>query len=92
MSLVSSDSAAHPTRTALVVVASTRAARGEAPDRTGPVIAEWLAERGFTVDQPVVVADGEPVGQALIAGIAQPVSVIVTTGARASRRPTRPPR
>lgn len=80
MSLVTSDSAAHAARTALVVVASTRAARFEAEDRTGPVITAWLAERGFTVDQPVVVADGEPVGQALIAGIAQPVSLIVTTG------------
>ncbi|GAA4671542.1 MogA/MoaB family molybdenum cofactor biosynthesis protein [Frondihabitans cladoniiphilus] len=68
------------TRTALVVVASTRSALGTADDFTGPVIARWFEERGFTVDEPVVVADGEPVGQALIAGIAQRVSVIVTTG------------
>ena len=68
------------TPTALVVVASTRAARGEAVDLTGPVIAAWLGERGFVTDEPVVVADGEAVGQALIAGIAQPVSLIVTTG------------
>lgn len=67
-------------RTALVVVASTRAAHGEADDLTGPVITRWLAERGFVTDEPVVVADGEPVGQALIAGVAQPVSLIVTTG------------
>lgn len=80
MSLVTSDAGSHPPRSALVVVASTRASRGEADDRTGPVIVAWLTERGFTVDEPVVVADGEPVGQALIAGIAQPVSVIVTTG------------
>ncbi|GAA4267670.1 molybdenum cofactor synthesis domain-containing protein [Frondihabitans peucedani] len=69
-----------PGRTALVVVASTRASRGDAVDTTGPVITAWLAERGFTVDEPVVVADGEPVGQALIAGITQPVDIVVTTG------------
>ncbi|AMM20147.1 molybdenum cofactor biosynthesis protein [Frondihabitans sp. PAMC 28766] len=68
------------TRTALVIVASTRASRGEAVDRTGPLLRAWLDERGFTVDDPVVVADGEPVGQALIAGIAQGVSIVITTG------------
>lgn len=68
------------TRTALVVVASTRASRGEADDLTGPVIRAWLDERSFAVDEPVVVPDGEPVGQALIAGIAQGVSLIITTG------------
>lgn len=67
-------------RSALVVVASTRSARGDSVDRTGPVIHAWLADRGFTVDEPVVVADGEPVGQALIAGIAQGVSIVITTG------------
>lgn len=68
------------TRTSLVVVASTRAARGEADDLTGPVIRSWLLERSFAVDEPVVVVDGEPVGQALVAGVAQGVSLIVTTG------------
>ncbi|MCU1528615.1 MAG: molybdenum cofactor biosynthesis protein [Frondihabitans sp.] len=67
-------------RTALVVVASTSAARAEADDLTGPVIRAWLGERGFVTDDPVVVADGEPVGQALIAGVAQGVSLIITTG------------
>lgn len=67
-------------RTALVVVASTSASLGNASDDTGPVIAEWLTERGFAVDETVVVADGEPVGRALVAGIAQSVSLIVTTG------------
>ena len=68
------------TRTALVVVASTRAARGEADDLTGPVITTWLTSRGFVTDEPVIVPDGEAVGQALIAGIAQPVSLVITTG------------
>ncbi|MHA3684047.1 MogA/MoaB family molybdenum cofactor biosynthesis protein [Leucobacter sp. HY1910] len=51
--------------TAAVVVASTSAAAGEAPDRTGPVIAQWLRERGFLVEDPIVVSDGPPVGVAL---------------------------
>jgi molybdenum cofactor synthesis domain-containing protein len=67
-------------RTALVVVASTSASLGNATDDTGPVIAAWLAERDFVVDETVVVADGAPVGKALVAVIAQGVSLIVTTG------------
>jgi molybdopterin biosynthesis enzyme MoaB len=39
--------AADPRGRAVVIVASTRAAAGEYEDRTGPVIAAWLAERGF---------------------------------------------
>ena len=38
----------------MVIIASTRAATGVYPDRTGPVIAEWLTARGFDVDGPVV--------------------------------------
>lgn len=32
--------------TALVIVASTRAAAGEYADRTGPVLVSWLRGRG----------------------------------------------
>jgi molybdenum cofactor synthesis domain-containing protein len=67
-------------RTAVVIVASTRAAAGVADDRTGPVIASWLAERGFDVIGPVVVADGAPVADALQMALAGHPSVIVTTG------------
>ena len=38
-----------PARTAAVIIASTRAATGVYPDRTGPMIAEWLTARGFDV-------------------------------------------
>ena len=39
-------------RTAVVIIASTRAATGVYPDRTGPIIVEWLIARGFEVGWP----------------------------------------
>ncbi|ROS59365.1 molybdopterin adenylyltransferase [Frigoribacterium sp. PhB160] len=67
-------------RTAVVVVASTRAAAGRADDLTGPVLHDWFAARGWQVDPPVVVPDGDPVGAALAAAVAAGVDVVVTTG------------
>ena len=52
-------------RSARVVVASTRASSGVYDDRCGPIITEWLEQHGFSPVQPEVVADGEPVGEAL---------------------------
>ncbi|ODR10611.1 molybdenum cofactor biosynthesis protein [Mycolicibacillus koreensis] len=65
-------------RTARVIVASTRAAAGTYEDRTGPIIADWLADRGFAAVQPQVVADGDAVGAALRAAVG--VDLIITTG------------
>lgn len=45
--------------TALVVVASTRAAAGEYTDRTGPVLVQWLRDRDLDVPDAVVVADAD---------------------------------
>lgn len=67
-------------RSAKVVVASNRAAAGVYADRTGPLIAQWLAQRGYAVDGPVVVPDGEPVEQQLRAGVQAGAAVIVTSG------------
>ncbi|SHE79439.1 molybdenum cofactor biosynthesis protein MoaE [Streptoalloteichus hindustanus] len=67
-------------RLARVVVASHRASAGVYADRTGPIIAAWLRERGYQVDEPVVVPDGDPVGVALRAAVAAGVDVVVTTG------------
>ncbi|AGM09882.1 molybdenum cofactor biosynthesis protein B [Amycolatopsis keratiniphila] len=67
-------------RVARVIVASNRAAKGVYEDATGPVIADWLASRGWDVPAPVVVQDGEPVGEALRDAVAAGVQVIVTTG------------
>lgn len=67
-------------RTARVIIASTRASAGEYTDRTGPIIADWLTQRGFAEVQPEVVPDGEPVGAALRAAVAEGVDVIITSG------------
>ncbi len=68
------------TRSARVIIASTRASSGVYDDRCGPIIADWLAERGFAAVQPEVVADGPPVGEALRTAIDAEVDVIITSG------------
>jgi molybdenum cofactor synthesis domain-containing protein len=68
------------TRTARVIAASNRAAAGVYEDRTGPVIAAWLRDRGYDVGDPVVVPDGDPVATALADAVAARVDVVVTTG------------
>lgn len=68
------------TRSARVIIASTRASSGEYDDRCGPIIAEWLTQRGFTSMPPEVVADGPPVGDALRTAIDDKVDVILTSG------------
>ena len=68
------------TRTARVVAVSNRAAAGVYADKTGPVIAAWLRDRGFEVGEVRVVPDGEPVAEALRAAVADRVRVVITTG------------
>ena len=67
-------------RTARVVTASNRAAAGVYADRSGPVVVAWLRERGYDCPDPVVVPDGEPVGDALRAAVAAGADVVITTG------------
>jgi molybdenum cofactor synthesis domain-containing protein len=67
-------------RCAAVIVASTRASAGVYQDRCGPIISEWLAQHGFSPVQPVLVGDGEPVGQALRDAVADGVDVVITSG------------
>ena len=67
-------------RSARVIIASTRASGGVYDDRCGPIIAEWLEERGFSPVQPEVVADGAPVGEALNNALDAGVDVIITSG------------
>jgi molybdenum cofactor synthesis domain-containing protein len=68
------------TRSARAVIASTRAAAGTYEDRCGPIIAEWLTQRGFSTAPPSVIADGDPVGEALRGAVADGVDVVITSG------------
>ena len=63
-----------------MVVASNRAAAGVYDDTTGPLIVEALRADGWEVDEPVVVPDGEAVGDALRAAVAAGARVVLTTG------------
>ncbi len=71
---------APPAGRALVVTASNRAAAGVYEDRGGPVLAEGLRAMGFTVDGPLVVPDGDPVGAALRDAVARGYDIVLTTG------------
>ena len=65
---------------ARVVVASNRAAAGVYADTSGPLLVAGLRELGCEVDEPVVVPDGEPVGEALRAARDEGVDVVLTSG------------
>ena len=65
---------------AVVITCSTRAASGVYPDTSGQLLASALREWGFAVAEPVVVADGAPVGEALRAALASGVDLALTTG------------
>jgi molybdenum cofactor synthesis domain-containing protein len=63
-----------------VIVASNRASAGVYDDTTGPIITAWLAERGFTTPDPLVVPDGAPVADALRTCLREGAHVVITTG------------
>jgi molybdenum cofactor synthesis domain-containing protein len=65
---------------AAVVVASNRAAAGVYADTTGPVIVEALRADGWTVSEPMVVPDGEPVAIAIKDAVAAGARLVLTTG------------
>ncbi len=66
-------------RPAIVLVSSTRAAAGQAEDTTGPVIVEWLRERGYDAGAPIVVADAD-IADAVRGAVAGSPVVLITTG------------
>jgi molybdenum cofactor synthesis domain-containing protein len=68
-----------PVIRALAITISNRASAGVYEDKSGPVLANLLAEAGCAVDTQVV-PDGDPVEQALLDGVASGYQVIVTTG------------
>jgi molybdenum cofactor synthesis domain-containing protein len=65
---------------ARVIVASNRAAGGVYADTSGPLLVTGLRELGCEVDGPLVVRDGEPVGAALRAAVADGYDLVVTSG------------
>jgi molybdenum cofactor synthesis domain-containing protein len=67
-------------RSARIIIASTRASDGAYTDECGPIIAEWLGAHGFSTIEPKVVADGNPVGEALHDALEENVDVIITSG------------
>ncbi|MCV7300919.1 MogA/MoaB family molybdenum cofactor biosynthesis protein [Mycobacterium barrassiae] len=67
-------------RSGRVVIASTRAAAGVYEDRCGPIIVDWLNQRGIAAPAPSVVADGADVGAALAAAVGERVDVVITSG------------
>ncbi|MGZ8801343.1 MAG: MogA/MoaB family molybdenum cofactor biosynthesis protein [Mycobacterium sp.] len=68
------------TRSGLVIIATTRASAGVYEDRCGPVIVDWLNDRGVATPSPVVVVDGDPVESALRSALHDNYDVIVTSG------------
>lgn len=68
------------TGSGLVVIASTRASSGVYEDRCGPLIVDWLNDRGIATPAPVVVADGAPVAAALQSALTDDHDVIITSG------------
>jgi molybdenum cofactor synthesis domain-containing protein len=65
---------------ARVVVASNRAAAGVYADTSGPLLVAGLRQLGCDCPEPQVVPDGEPVGAALRAAVADGVAVVLTSG------------
>ncbi len=65
---------------AVVVVASNRAATGVYEDATGPLIVAALRAAGFDVEPPLVVPDGDPVGEAIRSAVDGGARVVLTTG------------
>ena len=65
---------------ARVVVASNRASAGVYADTSGPLLVAGLRDLGCAVDEPVVVPDGDPVGEALRAAVADGMDVVLTSG------------
>jgi molybdenum cofactor synthesis domain-containing protein len=65
---------------ARVIVASNRAWAGVYADTSGPILVSGLRQLGFDVDDPIVVADGDPVADALRKAVDDGVDAVITSG------------
>ncbi|MBV7411422.1 bifunctional molybdenum cofactor biosynthesis protein MoaC/MoaB [Dermabacteraceae bacterium TAE3-ERU27] len=70
----------HGEKCAAVLIASTRAARGEYADLTGPELVAWLRQQGYETPEPTVVADGPEVGKAARELLATGIDVLISSG------------
>lgn len=77
-------------RSARVVVSSTRAASGVRADSTGPLITEWLRERGASTVEPIVVTDAE-ISSGLTSALSDAPDVVLTTGGTGTHPQDRTP-
>ena len=68
-----------PQRTAIVIVASTRAAAGIYEDRSGPIAVDFLRRKGFGCPDARIVPDAE-IAAAVDAAFAEKPAVILTSG------------
>ena len=67
--------------TAIVITVSDRCFRGEREDRSGPALATYLEEQGFTLLPPVLVPDEQDqIEAALIAACDADPALVLTTG------------
>lgn len=76
---------------ATVLVASTGVAAGTREDRTGPLIADFLEARGFTVRGPLVYADAD-IAWGLEDALAGDPALVISTGGTGASPRTRPRR
>lgn len=65
---------------ARVITSSTRAAAGVWEDTSGPILVAGLRQLGIECPDPVVVADGEPLLEALREAVADGLDLVMTTG------------
>ena len=65
---------------AQVITVSTRAAKGEWEDTSGPLIVEKLRTLNIECSAPLVIPDGEIVEVSLLKSIAEGLDLIITTG------------
>lgn len=64
---------------AIVIVSSTSVAAGTSEDRTGPLIVDWLRERGYAIEAPVICPDAE-IEAAIQDAVAAAPALVLTTG------------
>lgn len=73
------ETATAPDRSAVVLVSSTGVAAGTRQDTTGPAIARWLTDRGFTVRGPLVYPDAR-IAEGLADALTGAPALILSTG------------